>query len=383
MKIALITSMKYGLTQFIFRDVQALTSKGHIVRLFTLRNKPGLYNPLPEWDVIPVNRLRLGWRQLIYFLRSPIPYFRLLKDALWDGAVVDFLLAINFADEMKDSDVIFVQFGDHKFFTGYYCKKLMGIPLVVIIHAYELYRNPNPRMFMKALDYCDRIVTVSEHNKALLVDKYGADENKIEIVRLIVDLDAYKQTTKIKILIVGYFAEKKGHEILFRAIKKMARDDIEVWIVGDITPWVEPVDCRKLARDLDIESHVAFFGTQSDTALRALYRESDVFCLPSRKDRYGDSEGFPIVIAEAMAFSKPVVSTRHAGIPEVVDALLVDENDVDQLTAALNQACDSAELRHQLGEQNRKRAEQMFSSANNNRLEKILEDHALKRSNTS
>lgn len=378
MKIALITSMKYGLAKFIFRNVQALINKGNDVRLFTLYNKPGLYNPLPEWDLIPVNLLRLGWRQLIVFCKKPDKYLRLLLQSIQDRTFVNFLLAVYFTEKMKDRDLIFVQFGDHKFFVGYYCKKLLGIPLVVIIHAYELYKNPNPNFFKKALQYCDHIITISDYNKELLVNKYGADNTNIEVVRLTLDLEAYKQTKKINILVVGYFAEKKGHEILFHAVKKMARSDIEIWVVGDITPMVTAVDCRKLVQDLGIESQIAFFGPQRDNALRALYRESDVFCLPSRKDRDGDCEGFPNVIAEAMAFGKPVVTTRHVGIPEAIDAILVDENNVAQLAAALNQVCDSVELRTQLGAQNRRRAEQMFSSSNHDRLVQILEDNALK-----
>lgn len=370
--------MKYGLAKFIFRNVQALINKGNDVRLFTLYNKPGLYNPLPEWDLIPVNLLRLGWRQLIVFCKKPDKYLRLLLQSIQDRTFVNFLLAVYFTEKMKDRDLIFVQFGDHKFFVGYYCKKLLGIPLVVIIHAYELYKNPNPNFFKKALQYCDHIITISDYNKELLVNKYGADNTNIEVVRLTLDLEAYKQTKKINILVVGYFAEKKGHEILFHAVKKMARSDIEIWVVGDITPMVTAVDCRKLVQDLGIESQIAFFGPQRDNALRALYRESDVFCLPSRKDRDGDCEGFPNVIAEAMAFGKPVVTTRHVGIPEAIDAILVDENNVAQLAAALNQVCDSVELRTQLGAQNRRRAEQMFSSSNHDRLVQILEDNALK-----
>jgi len=377
LKIALITSMKYGLTQFIFRDVEALVNKGHEVRLFTLHNEPGLYNPLTAWEVIPVNRFRVIMSQLFYFVRKPVQYCRILWDAIRSKSWIDLLIAVSFADEMSKSDIIFSYFGDHKFFVGYYGKQLTGIPLTVTIRAYELYRNPNPVLFRKALDYCDRIITITEHNKSLLVNKYGADKNKIDIVRQILDLDAFKQTSKLKILIVGYFAEKKGHEILFRAIKKMARDDIEVWVVGDLTRWVVPIDCRELVKEMGIESQVAFFGPQRDNALRALYRESDIFCLPSRKDRFGDSEGFPNVIAEAMAFSKPVISTRHAGIPEAIDSILVDENDVDQLVDALCQACDSAELRKQMGESNRKRAEQMFSESNNDILEKILKKYAM------
>jgi len=371
-RIAFITTMKWGLTQFNFRDIDALTRKGHEVRLFVLRHTKGLYNPLPGWDVIPVSWPYLICAQLWFLIRRPVTYVRLLATALRTRSVIDLCVAVSFVDQMRDMDVAYVSWGDHKLFAGYYCKRIINIPLVVCIHAYELYKNPNPRMFEEALAYCDRIITVSEYNKDFLINRLSVPASRIDVVRHIIDLECYRYESKIKILIVGFFAEKKGHDVLFRALKMLNRGDVELWVVGDATPDIEPVDCRRLAEELGIESQVAFFGAQSGSALRALYRECDLFCAPSRTARDGDKEGLPTVIAEAMAFSKPVVATRHAGIPEAIDAVLVDENNVEQLADALNAVCNSSELRRRLGDSNRRAAERLFSLANNDRLEEIL-----------
>jgi glycosyltransferase involved in cell wall biosynthesis len=228
-------------------------------------------------------------------------------------------------------------------------------------------------MFAESLAYCDRVVTITQYNRDLLVEKFGVPADEIDIVRQIVDLEEFKYVPKIKVLIVGFFAHKKGHDVLFEAVKQMNRDDIEVWVVGDKTPdRGRSRDLPKLARELGVDHQIAFFSEQKGVALRALYRECDIFCLPSRTDYAGSKEGFPNVIMEAMAFGKPVVSTRHAGIPDVVDQILVDENDATQLAEALNRICDSPELRREFGEKNREKAERLFSHANNDRLEEIL-----------
>ncbi len=376
MKIGFIVSMKYGLTQFIYRDIEALAGKGHQVTLLTLRQAKGLYNPLPAWPVIAPSKWRLLLGQLGELTRRPKKYLQLLLEAWKTGSVVDFVIAVAFARKMRGLDVMYAYFGDHKLFVGYYCKKLTGVPLVVSIRAYELYRNPNPQMFRRTLPYCDRVVTITDYNKETLVRDFGLTPGRIDVIRQIVDLDSYKYRPTIKILIVGFFAEKKGHDVLFRAFKQLQREDVELWVVGDMNPSVVRVDCRKLAKELGIDSKVAFFGAQRGAALKALYRECDIFCLPSRPDRHGDKEGFPNVIAEAMAFGKPVVSTRHAGIPEAVDSILVEENDVEGLTSALHQVCDSEDLQRRMGDRNRRAAECLFAVSNNDQLERVLERHS-------
>ncbi|MEZ6081284.1 MAG: carbamoyltransferase N-terminal domain-containing protein [Pirellulaceae bacterium] len=74
-----------------------------------------------------------------------------------------------------------------------------------------------------------------------------------------------------------------------------------------------------------------FFGPLSGTALKAVYHACDVFCLPCHFEKDGLGEGFPVVLIEAMACGKPVISTRHVEIPNVIKRLLVDEKDVDGL----------------------------------------------------
>src|SRR5436853_93462 len=103
------------------------------------------------------------------------------------GALVDVALAWHFAPKIADADVIYATFGDHKLYIGYFCKQILGKPLVVTIHAYELYANPNPRLFERALAACDRVVAVTEHNREILIGQYGVAPSNVEVVRIGVD----------------------------------------------------------------------------------------------------------------------------------------------------------------------------------------------------
>ena len=72
-------------------------------------------------------------------------------------------------------------------------------------------------------------------------------------------------------------------------------------------------------------------GWQTQPAVRDLLADSDILVAPSVTAEDGDEEGIPVAIMEAMATGLPVISTWHAGIPELVDdgvsGLLVPERD--------------------------------------------------------
>ena len=91
----------------------------------------------------------------------------------------------------------------------------------------------------------------------------------------------------------------------------------------------------------------------------------------------GDTEGFPVVIAEAMVSALPVVSTRHSGIPEGVvegeTGLLVAEGDVDGMGAALARLLADPSLAAKMGAAGRARAlEKLDQNRARARLREIL-----------
>ncbi|MCA9157315.1 MAG: glycosyltransferase family 4 protein [Planctomycetales bacterium] len=362
--IGVFASLKRGFEHFIYRELTILEENGAAISVYPTKVGAGLYGPRSTWDFHPWTVLAVLFANLVTALTRPIQYFPLLLESLRLSAVVDFGLAVNFARQLDGVNVLYSTFGDRKFFIGYFCKRLSGLPLVCTIHAYEIYQNPNPKMFAHALPFADQIITVSQYNFQQLKDRYGVEAHDLELVRCCIDTQEYRPQKKFKILIVGFFAERKGHEVLFQAIKQLGREDFEVWVVGGAGAEAESVDVKGLCKQYGLESQVAFFGPLSDTALKAVYHACDVFCLPCHFEKDGLGEGFPVVLIEAMACGKPVISTRHVEIPNVIKRLLVDEKDVDGLARALLQVYESAELRGELSIESRQTAIDYFSASN-------------------
>lgn len=359
-----------GIAAWNYREIDLLTQDGVEIYAFPLKWTEGPYMPKPEWHFHKPNARKSLAIQPIAFFSSPGLYFQLLKIALRTHTLVEFMLAWDYSRELKAQKVqhIHCHFGDRKFFTGYYCAKILGLPYSVTVHAYEILCNPNPEMFMIAAKDCKRIVVQSDFNKREVMRVFGIPEEKFSIIRAHGDMSDERMRTSVKLLMVAEFREKKGHEILFKALKKLGREDITVWIVGK-----GKLDVPQLAKDIGVNDQVVFLGEVGKNLINILYDACDVFVLPSRTAENGDREGIPAVLMEAMSHHKPIISTRHAGIPELVPEILCDENDVDGLAAAIATLIDNPARRIEMGERNYHIIKDQFSDAAVLELRKIYE----------
>jgi colanic acid/amylovoran biosynthesis glycosyltransferase len=171
-----------------------------------------------------------------------------------------------------------------------------------------------------------------------------------------------------KLFIAAEFREKKGHEVLFKALKKLDREDITLWIAGR-----GKLDVRRMAEDIGVSHQTVFLGAVPMSIMNILYEACDFFVLPSRTASNGDREGVPVAIMEAMSWRKPVISTRHAGIPELVSEILVDENDVDGLADAIAYLVDNPGVRAEMGERNYDKIKQEYSDGAVMELKEVFE----------
>jgi len=123
---------------------------------------------------------------------------------------------------------------------------------------------------------------------------------------------------------------------------------------------------------------VRFHGVKDSGFVQEIMRKADIFLQHSATDpTNGDMEGLPVAILDAMANGLPVVSTRHAGIPEEVvegeTGLLVEELDVDAMAEGIVRLAQSPDLRVLMGEAGYLRAKEHFSwELNRKRLCEVM-----------
>ena len=377
LRIGYVVSMAQGLQSFVYREVRELFADGVIVHLFPTKVGPGSYPPDAGW---PVHKISLPALILTHFqtlMANSQRYLAVLREALVLGGLVDFGLAVFVARTAQEQGLrlIHCHFGDHKLFVGYFCGRLSDHPVSVTIHAYELYNNPNPRLFRRALDYVRAIVAVAEYNRDVLTITYGVDPTKIYVVPLFADLPPVPHSKpggveRIIVLTVARFVEKKGHRTLLKALGRLP-EQYEAWFVG-----AGPLDVASMAKSYGVADRVRILGRLEHSDLQDSYRAATIFCLPSETDPSGDREGIPVSLMEAMSYGLPVVATRHAGIPELVSEILVDEGDVDGLARGIDQLGRDPILREELGRRNRELVRSNFSRENVTRLRRLFEEWA-------
>ena len=248
-------------------------------------------------------------------------------------------------------------------------QKAFGIQISLSFHGPDEFRNPDGFWIREKLAACSFARAISHYARAQLMNSSAmADWSKIQVVHLGVDPEAFAprpfrtSPSPIDIVCVGRIAPVKAQHILIEAASLLVQEgrDIRIHVVGDGSdrPMLEN---EVAARGL--QANVIFHGFAVGDQLQALYRQMDIFALPSF------AEGVPVVLMEAMAMEIPCVATWVAGIPELIrhdiDGLLVAPSDTPAFAAALRKLIVDPKLRLLLGKAGRRRVLDRFDIRNN------------------
>ena len=362
-KIAHLVSIKKGLPVFLYREVKLLRELGNDVHLFVMRNGNGVAMPEPDWPIVTIKIGQFLLGHVTAFITCPANYLTGLVEAVREKCIPHFAEAVYFAPIMRKAgiSVIYCCEGTHALWIAYFAKQWYDVPIVVTVHAEMITNADRLNITKKAGHLSDRILTDTDFNRQKLIEKFDLPEEKVEVSRL---WSPYAPDDRIKILIVGEWSERKGHEVLLDAFEQLDSASYVLWVVGGGTWSGEYYDVAAEAKHRGLTQNVVLWGKVSDDMLKVLYQSCDIYTQPSRTTQKGITEGLPVSLMEAMSFGKPVVATRHVGIPELVEEMLVDENSSDQLMEAFEYLGADEKRRNEQGRRNREIIQERYSEKN-------------------
>jgi len=219
----------------------------------------------------------------------------------------------------------------------------------------------------------DLWLPVCDYFKDVLVS-CGLDSKKIKVLSSAIDTTKFtpkasradqEQSCKQNILLVttARLTDTKGLEYSLRAVAVLARryPTIRYSIIGKGR---SERHLKLLAQQLGIQDKVIFMGQQSHEKVIELLQRADIYIQPSVTTVKNNKEGIPNALKEAMSMELPVISTRHSGIPELVEdevsGLLVPERDPEAICDAVVRLIENKKLRDTLGSMAHKKVVECF-----------------------
>ncbi len=286
------------------------------------------------------------------FFSSVLDYYRAAEE--YARQVLDLVDNLNL-----DFDIIYA----NDWLTSIAALKLKekyGKPLIVHIHSTAFDRTggavdvlPHLKDYWIEREVCekaDAVIAVSGRIKDILVNYYGIDPAKIQVVYNAPDeglkrVQREGELRKIKsnyhiVLFLGRMTLHKGPDWLLKAAKRVLEKRKDVLFVfagkGEMLPQL----INEAAR-MGISKNVVFTGWVSDEEREILYDIADIFVLPSL------SEPFGLTPFEALTYDTPIIISKQSGVAEVLrHAFIVDFWDVNKMADYILAILEYPVLRH-------------------------------------
>jgi glycosyltransferase involved in cell wall biosynthesis len=226
--------------------------------------------------------------------------------------------------------------------AGMAAARASGKPLVIHVHATDFDRsggNVNPEVYnieKSGMDFADRIITVSNLTRDIVLNRYGIDPAKVTTVYNAVDLVELPEENIIKkgfddkvVTFLGRITMQKGPEYFIEAAHRVLKVMPNVRFVmagsGDMMDRM-----IRRAAALRITDRFHFTGFLRGNDVFSMLAMSDLYIMPSV------SEPFGISPLEAMQSNVPVIISKQSGVAEILThAVKVDFWDIDAMADAI------------------------------------------------
>ncbi|WP_204112508.1 glycosyltransferase family 4 protein [Shimia biformata] len=359
---------------FIQREVAALRHQGREVATFSIRRTGPEHHVGPEqvaeaaatFNVLPAakNPARLIAAHVGALLRSPARYLRAIALAAGSrppgirGALFQlfyFLEAGVLADQMQRQGIghLHNHIAKQSCNVAMLASEMSGIPFSFTLHGPDIFFAPEHWRLDRKIEKARFVACISHFCRAQGMAFSSQDHwQKLHIIHCGVDPARYspgRRDPAQQVLFVGRLAAVKGVPILLHALEAL-RDvkGLQLDLIGD---GPDRAALEAQAHAMGLQDRVRFLGYRSQDEVADALTRADLFVLPSF------AEGVPVVLMEAMAAGVPVVTTRIAGIPELVEdgisGRLVPPGDVDALTTAIRGMFDEPAQARKMGQAGR------------------------------
>jgi glycosyltransferase involved in cell wall biosynthesis len=238
--------------------------------------------------------------------------------------------------------------------------RAFSIPYIVTVHGADAFALRGP-----GLERLKRVVmrnaSVVGLTSAALAEAVPSGESVPQpVIPMGVDVDGFAEGVGTRepvfgqLLFVGRLAEKKGVDVLLRAVAEVPDATL---VVGGDGPDADGL--QALADELGVGSRVRFEGRFTRPRLREELRRAYAVVIPSRVASDGDQDTTPLVMSESMSAAVPVIASRLGGLAEQIEpevtGLLAEPNSSDSLADALRRALADPERLAGYGRQARDR----------------------------
>jgi glycosyltransferase involved in cell wall biosynthesis len=413
MRLAYVLGTFPALTEtFILGEIEALEAAGHEPALFSLRQPRGQFDRTQGAHLVSRTQYGESWRSrdlwranLAAFRRTPGRYLRALA-AVVKGTALNpvycakslalFPVAVAFAETMRALGVehVHAHWANYPTTAAYVIARLLDIPYSFTAHVYDatLIRS----LMREKVRRAAFVVTCNEWIARQLSTMVPDSQSKVMVNYHGATLERFvpngyvREQEPLHIVSCGSLFPRKGFPVLLEACRRL-RDrgwKFDCTIVGEgpLRGRLERFIARHRLGDF-----VHLVGGRPQKEVIGYYRAADLFVLPCITDYLGWddiasdpvkllevgpaipfrplTDGIPNVLVEAMAMRLPVVSTRVAGVPELIrdedNGLLVPEKDAEALAVAIERLLADPVLRQYLGDRGRETVLRDFDRAKN------------------
>ncbi len=195
------------------------------------------------------------------------------------------------------------------------------------------------------------LISLGARGEKIKVHYHGLDTSLFDLER------DYSEKEEVNIYLLSSLEPKKGHLFLLKAFKRSiekTNKPLKLHFTGHFGKFSS---INKSIKKLGLEKHVKWHAPYQYGGERHLkmLAKADMFVHPSVTDKNGNKEGIPGTLLEAMSSGLAVISTYHAGIPEIISdgktGFLIQEWDIEALSEKIVLLAQNPELRKTIGKQ--------------------------------